>query len=138
MNCPPLLKEISDLLWPTCAQRFRTLPVRPVLITTRASALHSPTRTRFSTPNPDTRNVHIDGAIRSAAPVRRYSWSNTAIALPLPSSSNSSTHHTAVGGYTVNQVQGRPLDYDYKGPAFLSLGVLIGDGLLMSAEAINS
>ncbi len=137
MNCPSLLKEISDLLWPTCAHGFRTIPGGPVPITNRADALPSTTGNCSNKDEPGAGKLNIEGAMHAGGPVPRDSWSNTAIASPRLSSSNSLTHHTTVDGYTVSWVHGRALDYYYDGSVFLGLGVLIGDGVLMSPEVIN-
>ena len=140
MNCPLLVKEITDLFWPACAQSFRTLSDGHFANTPRAFALPSPTRTRFNTEEPEAGNGNIEYAMHSARPVRRDSWSNAAIASPLLSFSNSLTPHTSVDGCTVNWVHDcvPGPNHNYDGSVFLSLGVLIGDGFLIDPQALNS
>jgi hypothetical protein len=195
MNCPPLVKEITDLLLPSYAraQSFRTFPAGRVSMDTRTDAVHLTTGLRFNTHEPGAGTSNGEGAMHSARPGPKDSWSNLSFVSPLLIPSNRATHHTTIDGYTFNRVQPLPLDYDcanslnltkcqgihgtglaisdgrctYNGApggnpkmliigiqlnsnvltsnsttigdglVFLSLGVLIGDGVLIGPEAIN-
>ncbi|MFN2491792.1 MAG: hypothetical protein ABR501_02780 [Pyrinomonadaceae bacterium] len=104
MNCPPLTKEIGDLLLPICAraQHFNGLPVDHLSMTTGAGVVSVTTGTRVFHNTPAsylmiwTIRIQVNGNLLT---------SNT----------------TTVGDRS----------------AFLSLGVLIGDGVLIGPEAIN-
>src|SRR2546423_12029701 len=114
MNCPPLIKEITDLLLPSCAraQSFRTFPAGRVSMTTGAGAVHLTTGPRFNTQAPGAGTSNGEGAMHSARPVPKDSWSNLPFVPPLLTTSNRATNYTTIDGYTFNRVQALPKDHD--------------------------
>jgi hypothetical protein len=114
MNCPPFIKEITDLLLPSCArtQSFRIVPAGRVSMTTGAGAVHLTTGLRFNTQQPGAGTSNGEGAMHSARSVPQDSWFNLPFVPPLLTTSNRATHHTNIDGYTFNRVQALPVDYD--------------------------